>query len=128
MVDVKHTIRPRIPSWTPNVERELAKAIDDREDVKLFLKLAASWFKVPTPLGGYNPDWAIVRQEADGTYLFLVRETKGTTELENLRFEHERLKIKLGAAYFRAIKVDYQWGKTVKMLDPVSAEVTPPQP
>ena len=89
--------------------------------MKLFLKLP-TWFKVGTPLGGYNPDWAIVREEEGGTYLYLVRETKGGTDLEGLRFEHERLKIKFGSAHFQATGVDYAFGKEADQLLEPTAE------
>ena len=48
-----------------------------REDIKLFIKLP-SWFMIATPLGTYNPDWAIVKQNDEK--LYLVRETKNTKD------------------------------------------------
>src|SRR5690606_5337087 len=57
------------------VERKFAELLDMREDVKLFMKLPAR-FKVPTPVGHYNPDWAIVKQEDGRERLYLIRETK----------------------------------------------------
>jgi type III restriction enzyme len=124
LVDVEKSITSVIPVDS-NVEREFAQAIDARPDVKLFLKLPP-WFKVPTPLGGYNPDWALVREEAGGTFLYLVRETKGATELEDLRFEHERLKIRFGSAHFNAIGVDYDFGKDANdLLGTKAAELSP---
>ena len=45
----------------------------DRDDIKLFVKLPG-WFKVETPVGEYNPDWAIVKQ--DSSTVYLVRETR----------------------------------------------------
>ena len=59
-----------------NIERDFAETLDSeaREDVKLFVKLP-SWFKIETPIGTYNPDWAIVKQGDEK--LYLVRETKG---------------------------------------------------
>ena len=68
LVEVKKSITKHVPVDS-DVEREFATAMDGREDVKLFLKLP-SWFKIPTPLGGYNADWAIVREEEAGTYLY----------------------------------------------------------
>jgi type III restriction enzyme len=122
LVEVAKSITAKI-AVDSEVEREFAKAIDAREDVKLFLKLP-SWFKVSTPLGGYNPDWAIVREEVAGTYLYLVRETKGGSVLEDLRFENEKLKIRFGEAHFHAIKVDYLWGKTSEeLLGPIRIEL-----
>ena len=88
------------------VEVAFAQYLEKREDVPLFLKLPG-WFKIDTPLGGYNPDWAFVRREPNGQYLYLVRETKGTDVIENLQWESEGWKIKFGAAHFRALKVDY---------------------
>lgn len=88
------------------VEVTFAKFLEERGDVPLFLKLPG-WFKIETPLGNYNPDWAIVRQEPAGKFLYLVRETKGTDVIENLQWETEGWKIKFGKAHFRALKVDY---------------------
>jgi type III restriction enzyme len=59
--------------YDSEVEREFARQLDEREDIKLFVKLPG-WFVIDTPLGAYNPDWAIVKHE-DQT-LYLVRETK----------------------------------------------------
>ncbi len=88
------------------VEVMFAKFLEDRKDVPLFLKLP-HWFKIDTPLGKYNPDWALVRNEADGQRLYLVRETKGTDDIEKLQWESEGWKIQFGKAHFHALKVDY---------------------
>lgn len=98
-----------------DVEKRFAADLEARTDVPLFLKLP-SWFKVDTPIGGYNPDWAIVQERSDGTYLYLVRETKGASKLEDLRFDHEVLKIKFGDKHFASIGVDYHFGKTAVEL------------
>lgn len=104
-----------------NIEREFALALDKREDVELFIKLP-DWYKVPTPIGSYNPDWAIVRKTPEGkSQLYLVVETKGTTVEENLQFESEKWKINFGRHHFLAIKVDYQVAKTI---DDVLAETS----
>jgi len=76
----------------------------DRRDIKLFVKLP-NWFKVETPIGTYNPDWAIVKQE--DTKVYLVRETKGTGDLQGLR-DSERDKIRCGSAHFGALGVDFK--------------------
>jgi len=91
------------------VEVRFAQFLEERDDVPLFLKLPG-WFLVPTPLGNYNPDWAIVRNEDDGDYLYLVRETKGTDQIGNLQWETEGWKIKFGEAHFGALGVDYAFG------------------
>jgi len=68
-----------------DVERNFARSLDEREDIKLFVKLPY-WFKIETPVGTYNPDWAIVKEDdnQDQT-LYLVRETKGARDVEQLR-------------------------------------------
>ena len=71
---------------------------------------------MPTPLGNYNPDWAIVREAREGRYLYLVRETKGGSDIDKLRFESEGWKIKFGEAHFRALRVDYAFGEKVEVL------------
>ena len=57
------------------VEKKFAADLDANPSVKYFLKLPR-WFKVDTPLGGYNPDWAVVWEDDERVYL--VRETNST--------------------------------------------------
>lgn len=98
-----------------NVEVRFAKFLEARDDVPLFLKLPG-WFIVPTPLGNYNPDWAFVRREDEGDYLYLVRETKGTDTIDGLQWETEGWKIRFGEAHFRALGVDYAFGHNPESL------------
>ena len=60
------------------------------------------WFTVATPIGAYNPDWAIVMEDPDGgdDLLYLVRETKGTLDIDALRPDEKR-KILRGRKHFR---------------------------
>jgi type III restriction enzyme len=102
-----------------NVEVDFAKFLEARDDVPLFLKLPG-WFVISTPLGNYNPDWAFVRSEDDGEYLYLVRETKGTDTIEDLQWETEGWKIKFGEAHFRALGVDYDFGDDPEKLIQIS--------
>jgi type III restriction enzyme len=88
------------------VEKNFAMALEADDSVKLFLKLP-SWFKVPTPLGNYNPDWAVVRQEEGEQYLYLIRETKGVDDPDELFREAEKWKVAFGKKHFNAINVDY---------------------
>ena len=83
------------------VEQKFVQDLEAREDVKLYLKLP-SWFVVPTPIGDYNPDWAVVMDGATADrkpLLYLVAETKGSKSLDDLRPD-ERRKIQCGAAHF----------------------------
>ena len=96
------------------IEKEFVEELEKLDFVKLYVKLPA-FFKVPTPIGSYNPDWAIVVEPRDAfgeptgeQMLYLVRETKGTTNLDDLRPEEKR-KIKCGERHFReALGVDYE--------------------
>jgi type III restriction enzyme len=100
-----------------DVERAFAKQLDAREDIDLFIKLPG-WFKVDTPVGGYNPDWAIVRRnEVNESSVYLVRETKGTTSLDELFREAEVWKVVFGGEHFKAIGVDYKMVKKASDLD-----------
>jgi len=76
--------------------------MEAREDVKLYVKLPG-WFKVSTPVGDYNPDWAIVMEDhasrAGKPILYLVSETKDTMDLGKLRPDEKR-RILCGAAHF----------------------------
>lgn len=85
------------------VEREFAKRLDDREDIKLFVKLPG-WFEIDTPVGKYNPDWAIVKH--DGEALYLVRETKGTRDFLRLRID-EADKVRCVKRHFDAFGVPF---------------------
>jgi type III restriction enzyme len=94
-------------------ERQFAELLDSREDVKLFMKLPDK-FKIDTPVGNYNPDWAIIKQ-VDGTdHIYMIRETKSTLD-ESKRRPTENAKIKAAMKHFDAIgikadSVDYAVG------------------
>lgn len=89
--------------YDSEIERRFAEELDKREDIKLFVKLPG-WFRVETPVGEYNPDWAIVKHFDETIYL--VRETKGTKDFEKLR-NSEAEKIKCGRRHFEALNVNF---------------------
>ena len=96
--------------YDSGVERDFATELEGMDEVKLFVKLP-DWFSVPTPIGDYNPDWAVVFyvQDEYGAVrekLYLVRETKGSTDAEDLR-GIESMKIACARRHFEAIEVDY---------------------
>ena len=90
--------------YDSDVERRFAELLDSREDIKLFMKLPAK-FKVPTPVGDYNPDWAILKHEDGEDRIYMIRETKSTAQ-DNLLRPTEVAKIKCGKKHFAAIGVD----------------------
>lgn len=106
MLEVDHSIYDYIV-YESDTEKHFAEALDKRHDIKLFVKLPP-WFKVDTPLGTYNPDWAIVKEQ-DGK-VYLVRETKASTDLSQLR-PTERHKIRCGKKHFDILPgVEFGWG------------------
>ncbi len=90
--------------YQSGVEKKFAEFLDANESVKFFCKLP-SWFKVETPLGSYNPDWAVVIE--NDHKLYLVRETKSTHDTEKRRaLENEKLDC--GKAHFEALDVNFK--------------------
>lgn len=83
-------------------ERQFAEECESRDDILFYLKLP-SWFVIKTPIGNYNPDWALIkREEGDETKIYFVAETKSATAAQdhNLLRESERMKIKCGEKHF----------------------------
>ncbi|TCK58424.1 type III restriction-modification system endonuclease [Seleniivibrio woodruffii] len=90
--------------YDSDVELKFAEQFEKSADIKLYTKLP-SWFKIPTPLGGYNPDWAVL-VEADGKEkLYFVVETKDTHMSEERRAK-ENAKINCGKEHFKALETD----------------------
>jgi type III restriction enzyme len=94
------------------VERRFAKGLDDNKSVRFFMKLPA-WFTVDTPIGPYNPDWAIVFDASERVYL--IRETKGSTDPDDIR-RSEETKIRCARRHFDAIGVDYEVASNVEAM------------
>ena len=81
-----------------SIERDFAKECDTRDDIKFYFKLPF-WFKIETPLGTYNPDWALVYEGDERIYF--VAETKGTNNIDDLSLRpEEKYKIKCGKRHF----------------------------
>ena len=100
---------------SPNIEKNFAIALEKSPDVKLFVKLP-DWFKIPTPLGTYNPDWAVVVEQEGRRRLYFVVETKGTNALNEVP-EDQAAKIKCGRRHFAAIAGDDDRG--LKYIAPI---------
>jgi type III restriction enzyme len=85
------------------VERTFAEQLEKNEAVRVYAKLPG-WFKVPTPLGTYNPDWAVLVEKDGAERLYFVVETKSSLFTDDLR-DKERAKIECGKAHFKALAV-----------------------
>jgi type III restriction enzyme len=84
-------------------EAAFADDLENNDAIKVYAKLPG-WFTVATPLGSYNPDWAVLVENDDGERLYLVVETKSDLFVEGLRGK-EAAKITCGKAHFRALRV-----------------------
>ncbi len=89
--------------YESDTEARFADDLEKNTAIKLYAKLPG-WFQVPTPLGNYNPDWAILIDTEEGERLYLVVETKGSPAQMDLR-PLEDAKIKCGKAHFKALEV-----------------------
>lgn len=107
-VPVSHSVYDYVIYDSDTVERPFAVALDNDPDVKMFFKIPDK-FKIETPIGTYNPDWAIYLDQDGVEKLYFVLETKGSTDRMNLRTK-EQLKIHCGKQHFRELKtgVDMQ--------------------
>lgn len=90
-------------TYDSTVEKQFAEDLETAKDIKYFIKLPA-WFRVETPIGFYNPDWAILKQ--NGKIVYLIRETKSTKDQLKLRIP-EIDKIACGRKHFEIINIDY---------------------
>ncbi|MDR2527335.1 MAG: DEAD/DEAH box helicase family protein [Rickettsiales bacterium] len=97
----KHIYSHVVIDSMSTIERNFALALDGAEDVIVYAKLP-SGFYIPTPVGKYNPDWAIVFNKKEIKYIYFVAETKGSASLLNLR-EIENAKITCARKHFEAI-------------------------
>ncbi|HCK92182.1 MAG TPA: type III restriction endonuclease subunit R, partial [Gammaproteobacteria bacterium] len=87
--------------YDSDVEESFAQELEKNTEVKVYAKLP-NWFKIDTPLGSYNPDWAVL-VEKDGTQkLYFVVETKGSMFSDALR-PTEKAKIECGKEHFKAL-------------------------
>jgi len=97
--------------FNSDVEKNFAEGLERMTNVRLFIKLPA-WFVVDTPIGQYNPDWAIVIDHADEhgkikQKLYFVTETKGKMDIGSLRISEKR-KIACAKKHFETLDVDYK--------------------
>lgn len=103
-----------------DTEKRFARDCENHEDVRLYFKLP-SWFKIPTPIGNYNPDWAVVMANREKVYF--VAETKNTgkgiqdgVDLDKLKLT-EQQKIACAEKYFTVFDgVNYQVVEKLEQL------------
>ena len=90
--------------YDSDVEEEFARSFELSDDVKVYAKLPG-WFKIDTPLGSYNPDWAVLVDMDGQARLYFVVESKGSLFTDALR-PTEQAKVDCGREHFKALKTD----------------------
>lgn len=95
-------------------EQNFAQQLDNNERVGCFMKLPSS-FKIDTPLGSYNPDWAVYVKGIEDKVYFIV-ETKGTNILADLK-PSEQNKIRCAKKHFEVIAPEVHVAAPVKGSD-----------
>ena len=83
------------------LELPFALALDNDPDVKMFF-IIPDRFKIDTPIGSYNPDWAVYLTKNGEEKLYFILETKGSDSFMDLR-TREQLKIHCGKKHFEAL-------------------------
>lgn len=106
LVKADHSVYDYIIYDSEN-EKIFAERLDNDPEVKLFTKLPR-WFKIKTPIGNYNPDWAVMVGEEGEEKMYFVVETKGTIEYLGNR-PTEASKIKCGKKHFKALDTDVKF-------------------
>ena len=102
MIDANKSVHEQV-IYQSDTERTFAEDLEKNEAIKVYAKLPG-WFKIPTPLGTYNPDWAVLVDKPEGERLYLVVETKSGLFTDDLR-DKESAKINCGKAHFQALAV-----------------------
>ncbi|WP_201353171.1 type III restriction-modification system endonuclease [Hydrogenimonas urashimensis] len=85
-------------------EKAFAHDLDTANEVVVYAKLPSSFF-IPTPVGEYNPDWAIAFQEGSVRHIYFIAETKGSMLTMELR-KIEKVKITCARKFFKQITSD----------------------
>ena len=114
VTDTDKTIFDNLIPLDSNTEHQFATDCESMESVRFYFKLP-NWFKINTPLGSYNPDWAIIKEDDEEvSQLYFVAETKNTggksaaghaVDIAKLPLPQQQ-KIRCGKAHFKALDND----------------------
>jgi type III restriction enzyme len=102
LLDAQKSVYEQV-AYESGIEATFADELEKNTAIKVYAKLPG-WFTVPTPLGSYNPDWAVLVEKDGGERLYFVAETKSGLFTDDLR-DKERAKIECGKAHFNALRV-----------------------
>lgn len=112
LIKAEKSVYEHVVYDSEGVERKFAETLEVTENVKVYAKLP-DWFKIPTPLGTYNPDWAVLVEIDGQEQCYFVVETKGTLDDIGLRLS-ETLKITCGTEHFKAVAIDDRPAKYIR--------------
>jgi type III restriction enzyme len=96
-------------------EKPFAEACNADENVLFYFKMPKG-FKIPTPLGFYIPDWAVIVKEEDKPKIYFVVETKSTLSKQGLRGT-ENLKIECAEKHFGLFQNEMIYKKVTKLKE-----------
>jgi type III restriction enzyme len=121
MIAAKKSVHEQV-IYQSDTERTFAEDLEKNEAIKVYAKLPG-WFRVPTPLGPYTPDWAVLVEKDEAERLYFVVETKSSLFTDDLR-DKESAKIECGKAHFRSLAVGENPARYVvaRTLDDVLAD------
>lgn len=114
-LETQKSVYQRVIYDSAGTEKRFAEHLEANETVKVYAKLPG-WFKIPTPLGTYNPDWAVLVEDEGQEKLYFVVETKSSGWWDDLRHK-EGAKIKCGEEHFAVLAVGENPAKYVKATD-----------
>ncbi len=103
MIESKKSVYNHVV-YDSEVEAGFAESFERSDDVKVYAKLPG-WFKIDTPLGSYNPDWAVLIEQEGENKLYFVVESKGSIFTDMLR-PAEQAKIDCGREHFKSLDND----------------------
>lgn len=83
------------------IERDFIQQLESNDEVVVYAKLP-NGFKIPTPVGDYNPDWAITFKEGNVKHIYFVAETKGSISTMEFR-DVEKAKMECARRFFNSI-------------------------
>lgn len=116
--------------YDSSLERDFAIGADkENSDVVCFLKFP-SWYKIPTPIGNYNPDFGVVlkrvslRNTKDQKEYYFVVEIKGTNDITDVKAlsPHEVARIKCAIKHFRSLGIDACYKAPIREFDTFKAQ------
>ena len=102
--NVDKTIYEEFVPLDSETESQFAKDCETSDQVKFYFKLP-NWFKIPTPINDYNPDWALIFEEEQKIYFVAETKNTGKNEVDFYQLRgKEQLKIKCAKAHFNEFK------------------------